>query len=95
MPATDSDKYSNGFTDRWIVWLPVAAIGALLLLSLVFYRERMLFIDAPHILFRISNNGALQITEHRYGSFITQLFPLAGSWLHLPLPSPPVQLEPL
>jgi hypothetical protein len=56
--------------------ISVMAMLALLLLSLLYYRERMLFIDAPHILFRIINDGKLQITEHRYGSFITQLFPL-------------------
>jgi hypothetical protein len=57
----------------------------LLALALVFYKERMLFLDAPHVLFRIINQQHLQIAEHRYGSFITQMVPLAGMWLHLPL----------
>ncbi len=57
----------------------------LLLLSLFFYKERMLFLDAPHVLFRIINTQQLKIEEHRYGSFITQSFPLIGSWLHVPL----------
>lgn len=57
----------------------------LLLGALMYYKERMLFSDAPHVLFKIVNEHKLQIAEHRYGSFITQAFPLIGSWLHLPL----------
>lgn len=70
---------------RWKQWANVALLAqcALLLFSLIFYRERMLFSDAPHVLFRIINSGQLQIAEHRYGSFITQIFPLAGVKLHL------------
>jgi hypothetical protein len=47
----------------------------------------MLFIDAPHILFRIINDGTLQVTEHRYGSFITQVVPWVGVKLHFSLKS--------
>lgn len=66
----------------------IAIIGlfvVLLIGSLVFAYERILFSDASFILFRIINIGTLQIQEQRYGSFITQMFPLAGTWLHLPL----------
>ncbi len=56
----------------------------LLLLSLFFYKERMLFIDAPHNLFLIINDGWFHIEEHRYGSFISQLLPLVASKIHLP-----------
>ncbi len=59
----------------------------LLLGSLLYYKERMLFSDAPHVLFRIVNEHKLQIAENRYGSFITQLFPLIGSSLHLSIRS--------
>jgi hypothetical protein len=52
--------------------------------SIYFFKERMLFIDAPHVFFRIVNDGHLHIEEHRLGSFITQMFPLLGSKLHLP-----------
>ena len=50
-----------------------------------FYMERMLFLDASFILFRIINLGEFQIQEHRYGSFITQAFPLIAAKLHLPI----------
>ncbi len=57
----------------------------LLVMSLIFFKERMLYIDAPHMLFRIINDGRFHIEEHRYGSFISQLFPWIGIRLHIPL----------
>ena len=51
----------------------------------MYFKERMLFIDAPHNLFLIINDGWFHIEEHRYGSFISQLLPLLASKLHLPL----------
>ncbi len=70
-------------TERAAMLVPLL-ITMLLAGAVIFYKERMLFIDAPHVFFRVINDGAFHIEEHRYGSFITQLFPLAGSKLHLP-----------
>ena len=63
----------------------VALLIILLIASVYYFKERMLFIDAPHILFRIVNDAHLQITDFRYGSFVTQLFPLVAARLHFPL----------
>ena len=52
--------------------------------AVIYYKQRMLFIDAPHVFFRIVNDGRLHIEEHRIGSFITQMVPLYGSKLHIP-----------
>jgi hypothetical protein len=57
----------------------------LLIGSFYFSLERVLYSDSSFILFRIINLGSLQPQEYRFGSFITQLFPLVGSKLHLPL----------
>lgn len=57
----------------------------LLIAAACFSVERVLFSDSAFVLFRIINSGSLQIQEHRYGSFITQSFPLLASRLHLPL----------
>ena len=65
--------------------LSLGLLSVLLLLSVWFYKERMTFIDAPHNLFLIINDGHLHIEEHRYGSFISQLLPFAAIKLHLPL----------
>ena len=59
-------------------------MAVLLLGAFVFYRERM-FSDAAYIAFNIINTHSLQIQEYRYGSFITQVFPLAAASLHLPV----------
>lgn len=64
------------------------ALGTLALLclgSLFYYQERMLFSDASWLIYNIINQKQLFIQEHRYGSFITQLFPLIGVGLQLPL----------
>lgn len=64
------------------------ALWALVILSIgavYYYQERMLFSDAAWVFYNITNQKQLFIQEHRYGSFITQLFPLIGLALHLPL----------
>ena len=68
--------------------LRIVILGLFVILflgSVYFNIERILFADPAYVLFRIINLGSLQISEHRYGSFITQLFPLIASKLHLPL----------
>lgn len=62
-----------------LVPLVILLIGAF-----VFYKERIIF-DGAYISFQIINTGALQIQAERYGSFITQLFPLIASKCHLSL----------
>jgi len=58
-------------------------LAVLLLGAAVYYKQRMLFGDAPWIAFHIINRQNFFIQEHRYGSFITQLFPLLASKLHM------------
>jgi hypothetical protein len=55
--------------------------------SVVFYQERMLFIDPAFITFEIINSGWFVFSEHRYGAWVTQMFPLIGSKLGLSLKS--------
>ena len=78
IPAKNVLKYVAGVTP--------GLLFVLLVWAAMFYKERILYIDAPHILFRIINDGHFWIEEHRYGSFISQVLPLIGSKLHLPLP---------
>lgn len=62
------------------IFLVIMALG-----SLVFYKERMLFADPAFISFEIINSQFFVISEHRYGAFITQIFPLVASCLKAPL----------
>jgi hypothetical protein len=61
------------------------ALSLLVIGAVYYYKERMLFADAPYIAFNIINDGKLHIQELRFGSFITQVVPLILSKLHLPL----------
>lgn len=61
------------------------AMSVLLAGAFYFYKERMLFADAPYILFNIINTGKFHIQELRFGSFITQGVPLLLSKLHFSL----------
>jgi hypothetical protein len=64
----------------------ITGLFLILLAGAAFFSlERVLFADASFILFRIINVETLQIQEHRYGSFITQLLPLLAAKWHLPL----------
>jgi hypothetical protein len=63
----------------------LAALGVLVVGSIVFYKERLFFADAAYIVFNIVNFKAWAIQELRYGSFITQLVPYFGQKLHLPV----------
>ena len=57
----------------------------LLLGSIYFSLERVLYSDTSYILFQVINTDSLQPQVHRYGSFITQCFPLLAAKLNLPL----------
>ena len=65
--------------------IAIAALTVLLVFSAVFYLQRIIFSDASFILYNIINSGKFSIQEHRYGSFITQMFPLISSHAKLPL----------
>lgn len=65
--------------------ISLAVLGILLAGSIVFYKERMLFSDAVWIAFHTVNTGSIQIQVERYGSFITQMFPVIASKMGLSL----------
>ncbi len=81
---SDFSSQNGNVRLRSIARLVPWTVVLLLVGAVVFYKERMLFIDAPHIFFRIVNDGRLHIEESRIGSFITQIFPFFGAKIHLP-----------
>ena len=50
-------------------------------LALLFYKERMAFLDASFILFYILKDGEFAIQANRFGAILTQAFPLYSSKL--------------
>jgi hypothetical protein len=77
--------YSTDTSLRRAYNVSLAVLGILLLGSIVFYKHRVLFVDPAWISFDILNRGKLSIQEHRYGSFITQMWLLIANKLHLPM----------
>lgn len=65
--------------------IALAALAVLAVGGIVFYKERLFFADASYIAFYIIKDGHLDIQEHRYGSFITQMIPWLGNKLHFPM----------
>jgi len=57
----------------------------LLIFSILFYEERVIFMDAAFQLFEVLNYGSFQIYAARFTSVITQAAPLLFSKLGLPL----------
>jgi hypothetical protein len=65
--------------------LSIATLFCLLLGAIFFYQERIIFSDAAWVVYNIINKKELFIIEHRYGAFISQIFPLIGTYLDLSL----------
>lgn len=54
-------------------------------LSVLYYKERTVFIDIAFHLFQILKDGTFAIQNNRFVAFVTQLIPLTGSSLQLSL----------
>ena len=66
-------------------YVALAAMVVLFFGGIFFYKDRLFFCDASYISFNALRYKDFCIQEHRYGSFITQLFLYAGVKLHLPI----------
>jgi len=70
---------------RYLGYAACMVMAVLLLAAIYFMPLRMLFLDAPFMISNIINAGHPMIMEHRYGSFITQMWPWLGSLAGLSL----------
>ena len=59
--------------------------AALLVLSVLFFKERAIFMDSAFHLFHIIVTDDFAIQNHRFGAVVTQVFPLLSSRLGLSL----------
>jgi hypothetical protein len=75
----DSDPYKIPYR------LSFCVVCLLTVFSLLLYKERMFFVDPCWVTFNIINTKTFSIPEYRFGSFITQIYPLAGVYLGLPV----------
>lgn len=67
--------------NRIIIISGIITFTYLLILSQIFFKERTCFVDMSFILFNIIKDQSLAIQVYRFGSVVTQIFPLAGVWL--------------
>ncbi|MGB3798397.1 MAG: hypothetical protein WA952_01210 [Lewinella sp.] len=66
-------------------WVAVAMMLLLLAGASYWYLERTLWVDPSFIVFEVMYEQHPIISEHRYGAFITQMWPLLAHQLNLPL----------
>src|SRR5436190_10258426 len=55
------------------------------IMSLLFYKERVIVMDMAYYSFEIVRTGSFTMQNNRFGSILTQILPVIGVKLHLPL----------
>lgn len=71
--------------DKKIFWLGIFTYLSLAVLSVIFYKERTIFIDVAFRFFSILHEGNYAIQAYRFGSYFTQSFIHISALLELPL----------
>ncbi len=66
---------------RRVYVLALVSFSTLLLLSVILYQERTVFIDMAFHTFYLLKSGSLFIQNYRIAAFFTQLFPLLASYM--------------
>lgn len=61
---------------RVLLWFGIATYTVLILFTILFYKERMVFNDAAYHLFSILDENGFAIQNHRFVAVLTQSFPL-------------------
>jgi len=67
--------------------IALAAIAALLIIAIIFFKERVLFADAAFAAYNIINNKTVYIISQRYGSFVARIIPYWQARLHFSVKS--------
>ncbi len=65
--------------------LGYAVMAALLVLALIFFRERAWFLDIAYQTFLLLNAGSVQVQVYRFGAALVQVLPLLAAKLNAPL----------
>ncbi len=81
MPISKNMTYSS----PWMKYLGYLVLGVLLVLSIVFYRERTLFVDIAFQTVKMITEPGWHIQVYRFGSGIVHALPLAAISMKMPL----------
>ncbi len=65
--------------------LGIIVYAVLFLLSILFYKERTIFVDIAYHLFLILKDGGLAIQDYRYGAAVSQVLPMLAAKLSMPM----------
>ena len=79
------DKCDESETLKLAAMIGLALLAFLLLLSGIFYKLRMSFLDGPFMIFQIIEKDSPDIMVQRYGSIITQVWPWLAQKCSLPM----------
>jgi hypothetical protein len=72
---------------RFTIVTGFGLFAVLLVLAIVFVKERIIIFDTSFQLFLMLRANGFAIQADRFGAVFTQIFPVIGSWLNLPLSS--------
>ncbi|MCB0653702.1 MAG: hypothetical protein KDC85_20660 [Saprospiraceae bacterium] len=78
-------EYPYRFSNRWPARTGFVTMVLLLLLSVVFYKERTLFADIAYQTFLMIQEGGLQVQVFRFGSAIVHVLPYLAIQAGFPL----------
>ncbi len=73
------------FTDRRLPWLGLLTMVALLILAMIFWRERAWMLDISYQTFLMVVHKTVQVQVYRFGAATVQSLPLIGILLEAPL----------
>jgi hypothetical protein len=77
-------EINTGMDKKLYKWGFVVYLG-LLILSVIYYKERIINLDAALYLFNIARTGTFSIEHFRYIAVVTEVFPVLAVKLSLPL----------
>jgi hypothetical protein len=71
--------------NRLALLLCLGVFGTLIILAIVFFKERIINLDMAFQAFLILKSGSLEIQSGRFGAAVTQVWPLTAQAIGLPL----------
>lgn len=70
---------------KWPIIVEFGWISLYLTVSLIYFKERCLYVDSAAEIWELSNEQSFSVPHYRYAGILTQILPYLGSMLQLPL----------
>jgi hypothetical protein len=72
---------------RQLLLIGTMSYVTMIVMAVILFKERITLLDGSFILFKLLSEGDLAIQVYRFGSAVTQIFPLMASWMGFSLES--------